>query len=187
MKCYNLQAYGGLGASYWQHLACCSRTGVVNTTTPDHQGNETRYRLRITIHSTPPLGGFPSEYCHAVRYWKTRMAWLPDGKKFWRYVYSFWQNARMWHTHFAWWRRPRFPSIARQKSCARTLPWSLLLTLALTTLLTLCQSVHTDNQTDLTDDPVSNTYTTTYVNVANCVNNVSTQQFCFDNLYQNRQ
>ena len=33
------------------------------------------------LHSTPPLGGFPSEYCYAVWRGKTRMAWLPDGGK----------------------------------------------------------------------------------------------------------
>ena len=33
------------------------------------------------LHSTPPLGGFPSEYCYAVWHRKTRMVWLPDGEK----------------------------------------------------------------------------------------------------------
>ena len=33
------------------------------------------------LHSTPPLREFPSGYCHAVWYRKTRMAWLPDGEK----------------------------------------------------------------------------------------------------------
>ena len=33
------------------------------------------------LHSTPPFGRFPSEYCHPVWYGKTRMVKLPDGKK----------------------------------------------------------------------------------------------------------
>ena len=33
------------------------------------------------LHSTPPLGGFPSEYCHDVWCGKTTMVtWLPDGE-----------------------------------------------------------------------------------------------------------
>ena len=49
--------------------------------------SEARYRLRIAISAYPTfirrprLRRFPSEYCHAVWCGKTRMAWLPDGKK----------------------------------------------------------------------------------------------------------
>jgi len=49
--------------------------------------SEARYSSRIAffclphLHSTPPLGGFASEYRHPVWYGKTRMVWLPDGEK----------------------------------------------------------------------------------------------------------
>jgi len=33
------------------------------------------------LHSTPPLGGFPSKYRHPVWHGKTRMAWLRDSEK----------------------------------------------------------------------------------------------------------
>ena len=33
------------------------------------------------LHSTPPLGGFPSEYRHPFWYGKTRMVSLPEGEK----------------------------------------------------------------------------------------------------------
>ena len=34
------------------------------------------------LHSTPPLGGSPYEYCHDVWYVETRMIWLPVCEKF---------------------------------------------------------------------------------------------------------
>jgi len=78
------------------------------------------------LHSTPPLEGFPWEYCHDV--WhkkKTRMVWLPDGEKVWVYDYSFWQNVRTWQTDgrtdtqtdTAWQHRLHLHSIARQNDC----------------------------------------------------------------------
>ena len=52
----------------------------------------------LYLHSTPPLGGFRSEYCHAV--WFEKLEWLgyPMVKKVLRYLYSFWQNVRTWQT-----------------------------------------------------------------------------------------
>jgi len=37
--------------------------------------------FHIPLHSTPPSGGFLSEYCHPVWYGKTRMVWLSYGEK----------------------------------------------------------------------------------------------------------
>jgi len=37
--------------------------------------------LSYPLHSTPPLGGFPSEYRHPLWYGKTRMVSLHDGEK----------------------------------------------------------------------------------------------------------
>ena len=54
------------------HLVCCS----VNS----RQAQNRDFCLPH-LHSTPPLGGFPSEYRHPVWYGKTRMAWLPDVEK----------------------------------------------------------------------------------------------------------
>jgi len=92
----------------WQHLACCS----LNGRSSNQIASESRF-LPTDLHSTAPLGRFPSEYCHAVWYGKTRMVWLPDGeKKLRRYLYSFWQNVRTWQTDrrtdTAWRHRPEY-------------------------------------------------------------------------------
>jgi len=46
------------------------------------------------LHSTPPLGGFPSEYRHPL--WDDKLKWCryPTVKKFRRYLYSFWRDPR---------------------------------------------------------------------------------------------
>jgi len=49
------------------------------------------------LHSTPPLGQFPSKYCHCVWHEKTRMVGLPDGKK-WRYVQQCRHTTCVWRT-----------------------------------------------------------------------------------------
>ena len=48
------------------------------------------------LHSTPPLGEFPSEYRRPV--WHGKLEWLgyPIVKKFRRYLYSFWRNSWTW-------------------------------------------------------------------------------------------
>jgi len=79
-----------------QHLPVAALTQAVK---PDI-GSESRFLPIPHLHSTSPLGGFPSEYCYAVWHGKTRMAWLPDGEKFWWYVYSFWHDPRTWQTHW---------------------------------------------------------------------------------------
>jgi len=45
------------------------------------------------LHSTPPVRGSPSEYCHNVWCWKTRMVLLPDGEKMSK-IYLFIQACR---------------------------------------------------------------------------------------------
>ena len=47
----------------------------------------------------PPLGGFPSEYCHAIWYAETKMAWLPDGEKISKLSLFVYVRTCQTHTH----------------------------------------------------------------------------------------
>ena len=76
-KCHNLPQSGGVVLITPSGRSVTARGG-------------SRYWLRSqfmrtspALHSTPSLrgGGSPPEYCHGVRYGKTRMVSLPDGGK----------------------------------------------------------------------------------------------------------
>jgi len=75
------------------------------------------------LHSTPPLGEFPSEYRHPVSYGKTRMVWLPDGAKISKiclFVLTWSTNVTDGqtdgHTDIAWRHRPRLCIASRGKN-----------------------------------------------------------------------
>ena len=72
-KCHNLR-HAGPTASYWQHLAGQSVISQILAQNRDF--------CLLHLHLMPPLRGFPSEYCHAVWYGKTRMVWIPKIKNF---------------------------------------------------------------------------------------------------------
>ena len=63
---------------------------------------KSRHFITPSLHSTPPLGGFPSEYRHPLWYGKTRMVSLPDGEKILKIclfvLTCFWRDPRTWPT-----------------------------------------------------------------------------------------
>ena len=69
-----------LSRLYFSHFATCTVDYTVDpyAAKPDIE-NHVFYLPHL--HSTPPLGGILSEYCHPVWCGKTRMAWLPEGEK----------------------------------------------------------------------------------------------------------
>jgi len=60
--------------------ACAHLTITVSEIQRDICGKKSSF-YHTPLHSTPPFGGFPSEYRHPIWDGKTRMVSLPDGKK----------------------------------------------------------------------------------------------------------
>ena len=81
----------------WQHLACyCS----VNSKQKPDIGSESRF-LPISPAFNAPIRGEGSRLNFAMSFGEEKLEWCgyPTVKKFWWYVYSFWQNSWTWHTH----------------------------------------------------------------------------------------
>ena len=86
--------------------------------------DEANYRAENRDFCLPHLHStLPSEYCYDVQYRKTRMVCLPEMKKNWRYIYSFWQDPQTWQTDGQTDTTWRLHSIARQK-CAKCIKGS---------------------------------------------------------------
>jgi len=63
-------------------LAECAHLTITVSQIERDIGRKSSFFIPPTpLHSTPPLGGFPSEHRHPVWYGKTRMVWLPDCEK----------------------------------------------------------------------------------------------------------
>ena len=78
--------------------------------------------LSYPLHSTPPLGGFPSEYRHPLWYGKTRMVSLPVFEKISKiclFVLTWSTNVADRRTDTAWQQRPRLCIASRGKNLSR--------------------------------------------------------------------
>jgi len=61
-------------------LAACAHVTITVSEIERDIGRKSSI-FHTPFYSTPPLGGFPSEYRHPVWFGKTRMVWLPDDEK----------------------------------------------------------------------------------------------------------
>jgi len=106
-----------LAATCWQHLA------AVTALTASWQWSQILAQNHDSclphLHSMLPWGGFPSEYCHAIWYGKTRMAWLPDCEKILKiclFVLTQLTNVTDRQTDTAWRHKPHLCIALRGKN-----------------------------------------------------------------------
>jgi len=65
--------------SYSHYIANMALSCIISEIKRD-SGQQSRF-FHTLLHSTPPLGGSPSKYCHNVWCGKTEVVWLPGGEK----------------------------------------------------------------------------------------------------------
>ena len=89
-----------------KYLAACAYLTITVSEIERYIDRKSSF-FHTPLHSTPPLGGFPSEYCYAVWHGKTKMVWLPDGDKlfddmFIRFdmIHELWKANRKPHPRF---------------------------------------------------------------------------------------
>jgi len=107
-----------------------------------------RYFIIPHLHSTPPLGGFPSEYRHPLWYGKTRMVSLPVFEKISKiclFVLTWSTNVADRQTDTAWQQRPRLCIASRGKNLSRN-TYHTRNTLNLRLIIIRCATVGTDLQ-----------------------------------------
>jgi len=79
-RSFKMVPFESLGAvSYSPSIVTMALSCICSEIKPDI--GRKLWFFHTPLHSAPPLGGFPLEYRHPVWYGKTRMVWLPDGKK----------------------------------------------------------------------------------------------------------
>ena len=128
---------GRIPAAYDQRYNCHSlrdggrRPPATTFTTPRilqrqqqaYIGSESRFLPTPPAFDAPVMGG-GSRRNIAILFGMEKLEWCgcPMVKKFWRYLYSFWHNARTWqtyrhtHTDTAWWHRPHLCIALRCKN-----------------------------------------------------------------------
>jgi len=72
--------FDGPHATYYQSAVVTMALSCIISEIKRDIGQKSRF-FHIPLAFDAPLRGSPSDYCHTIWYGKTRMVWLPVGKK----------------------------------------------------------------------------------------------------------